>query len=155
MWKPLEQWQCDSCGNIIEKVADGVLEWIDQDGSVQEFKIVHKRSCSHQIKHYDRKTRELENFVGPKGMPSIVLFFDSREEINPGRSSINKDQDMRELVELIKRLNLAYYEQARIYWTKATNNGFFTGGDTAWMYLPSTLKKLIGKYGPNSSLALS
>ena len=57
-------------------------------------------------------------------------------------------RDVREYVELMRRLALPYYEEARTLWGLATESGFFEGGgDELWVYAPETLKALIARYG--------
>jgi hypothetical protein len=55
-------------------------------------------------------------------------------------------RDVREWVELCRRLHTPYYEEARLYWKDALQDGFFEGDNEARMYLPRRLKSLIEKY---------
>ena len=41
--KPLEQWVCDECGEVIEEASHGYLEWVvDADTRAHGFRIVHQ-----------------------------------------------------------------------------------------------------------------
>lgn len=55
-------------------------------------------------------------------------------------------KDIREYVEIVRRLTIAHYEEARLYWTKALNDDFFADNNEINMYTISELKKLIVKY---------
>ena len=59
-------------------------------------------------------------------------------------SSIN---DIREYVELVRRLTIPYYEEARMYWQEALDDGYFTDANEIWIYGTKTLKHLIEEYG--------
>ena len=59
-------------------------------------------------------------------------------------------EDIREFIEFARRLALPYYEEARLYWPKAEQDGFFDGANEIWIYLPITLEKLVRTYGASS-----
>ena len=50
MIKPLEQFYCDECGQLIKEIRDGWVEWIDEEVNGKKhsygFRIVHHNSCS-------------------------------------------------------------------------------------------------------------
>ena len=52
-------------------------------------------------------------------------------------------------MELVRRLTIPHYEEARLYWDKAKQNGFFEGANEIWVYLPNNLRDLIQEYGEN------
>jgi hypothetical protein len=49
-------------------------------------------------------------------------------------------------------VQLPYYEEARFYWNDARRDGYFTGANEVWIYLPSTLKELIQLYGKDKRM---
>jgi hypothetical protein len=60
-----------------------------------------------------------------------------------------KIRDIREWVELTRRLMLPYYEdyeEARIYMDRADTDGFFDGYPARLIYFPETLQLVIVKY---------
>lgn len=58
-----------------------------------------------------------------------------------------KLRDLREWVELYRRLHIPYYEEAREYWDRADERGYFDGANELWTYLPDNLKRLIEQFG--------
>ena len=90
----------------------------------------------------------LENHLGEKGIASLLSQIDVGQHIYAeyqGPSVSN----MRKWVDFFRRLHTPYYEEARIYWDKALNDGFFEGQTESAPYLPESLKLLIKEYGAN------
>ena len=56
-------------------------------------------------------------------------------------------QDMREFAEIMRRLMLPNYEEARQYWAEAESDGFFMEANESWIYAPNTLIRIIQNYG--------
>ncbi|MBI2873378.1 MAG: hypothetical protein HYY00_09360 [Chloroflexi bacterium] len=159
--KPLEQWVCDFCGEVIERPEQGWIEWLadPSDGFRQEgFKIVHyapysPRKPRGRCYHYDnppsgRRALDiyLSEFVGEKAMPQLLVFVDGgpyREKEYGGP----RVKDLREWAELVRRLTIPYFEEARFYMKRADISGFFAGASEPWIYMPNTLKEVIRRYG--------
>lgn len=57
-------------------------------------------------------------------------------------------KDVREWVELARRLTIPYYEQARLYWSRAEADGFLADENEISIYSEVVLKDLIKEYGP-------
>lgn len=161
MLQPLQQWICDTCGELISEPGHGYVEWLrggaDYVRDAHEFRIVHHAPHSPSFsKGHDcyRHTNEpgrcdlpLENFVGHKGMVMLLRFLDVGPYHNfeyEGPSVA--DGAMRDFVQTMRRLHLPYYEEARLYWAEALSDGFFDGANEVWIYLPDTLKDLIERY---------
>ncbi|TXK52138.1 hypothetical protein FVR03_01580 [Pontibacter qinzhouensis] len=56
-------------------------------------------------------------------------------------------EDIREVVEFLRRLTLPYYEEAKQYWHDADADEYFSGSNELSSYLPYTLKNIIERYG--------
>ena len=91
--------------------------------------------------------QQIANFINDEyQMANILSFLD----VGPyhcntfSGSSIN---DIREYVELVRRLTIPYYEEARMYWQEALDDGYFTDANEIWIYGTKTLKHLIEEYG--------
>jgi hypothetical protein len=151
---PLRQWICDRCGQVIRSADDGWLEWLsDANGKAHSFKIVHhaqasprgERGCYFHENHPDLMDMHLDGFVGEH---ASVLF--SFLDVGPMHDKDGKDvpqcRNVREVVELMKRLTVPYYEEARQYWGVALEDGFFEGANENWPYLPKNLKLLVKSY---------
>lgn len=155
MLKPLEQFVCDYCGGIIDRPDEGWIEWITEYGeagrTAHGFKIVHHASCSprkpdscyHYTHHPGRSDMHLDHVMN---MGYLLSFLDEGPYHNPNYPG-PCTKDMREFIEIVRRLTIPYYEEARLYWNKALADGFFEGANPVWIYQTETLKLLIERYG--------
>lgn len=113
-------WRCRSCGELITSVQDGWVEWLaseDEEGRarLRGLRLVHKSTAGlaapsvhgcpydeHQEFRKDQSIVEglpLERFVGPDGLMLLLSFLASEEF------------PREEVLELIKRVQIPYYEQ--------------------------------------------
>ena len=156
MLRPLQQWTCDYCRQVIEGANEGVLEWIE-DGEYQAhgFRVVHylpaspiKSTREAGCYHYaDQPHKErLDTVLGPDGLARLLLFLDAGSERCPLPVA-----GARELAECCRRLMLPYYEEARLYWGAATKDDFLPRGNRAGAYFEATLKGIIEKYGSKTA----
>lgn len=156
MLRPLEQWICDQCDQIIESPKSGWIEWVNSgDYKAGGFKIVHhassspyhpKGDCYHYTHATGRADSHLEEFLGDDGIPNLLRFLDLGPYHDRNYSG-PWVRDIREFVELMRRLTIPYYEEARLYWREALGDGFFDGANEIWIYLPDTLKEIVDTYG--------
>jgi hypothetical protein len=146
MLNPLKQWFCDKCGTLIKCPQHGYLEWyVDESGRDTGFKIVHNPDYSpyssgyHCSFHFQKEKYaydfNLTDCIGTDGLAMFSGYFfklnlANREELN----------------EIFRRLHLSYYEEARLYWSKAVEDGFFNGANEVWPYLQHTLQTIIRSY---------
>jgi len=159
--KPLKQWVCDTCRETIESADQGWLEWLQKSNQVRAstygFKVVHQafyspRKPDSNCYHYDmspegtvKSDDYLSTYVGDKGLPAILMFVDVGPYLDRDyRGPMVKD--LREWSQLFKRLHTPYYEEARLYWNEADEDGFFEGANELWIYLPDNLKEVISRY---------
>lgn len=139
--KPLEYFICDECGELIEKLQDGWLEWIDDcKNPIHGFRIVHVSGASPRRNsgkncYYPESSNisdmHLDFFSQIDGLAVLLSFF----ERNLGTP--------KELAEIIRRLHIPHYEQARRYLKRAISNGFIDNIDCS----QDDLKRVIEKYG--------
>jgi len=144
-FEPLQQFICDSCGEIIKSVDEGWLEWLKSaNGEKYAFRIVHHRlyspdKDSHNACYYLEEQKashmHLNYYAGPDGLVELLTFME--------RPLIDKN----ELVEIIYRLHIPHYEEARMYWDKALNDNFFAGASPSLPYKQDNLLELIETYG--------
>ncbi len=142
----LKQWICDTCGEIIEKADDGWFEWYkDKKTSLNMgFRIVHHRqSCMYNdpvIERHNRMVADLNltDVIGGDGLGALLF----RMELSETKD-FNKLADIKEYIDIIRRLHLPYWEEARQYWHMALGDGFDDGCD----YSEARLISIINEYG--------
>lgn len=158
--QPLKEFVCDFCGGMINSPEEGYLEWIEPLGEplhlAREFKVVHQshfsplkksgRDCYHHTNQRGRADLQLSEFVGQAGMSRLLNFLDAGPMFIPDYKA-SRIKNMREFVELLRRLTIPYYEEARLHWVVAETDGFFQGVSSVKAYFPSTLQLLIYRYG--------
>jgi hypothetical protein len=162
--KPLKQWRCDGCHQIIESPEHGWVEWlttlVDNRVRNREFRIVHHAEYSPRRPRGNcyryglgepplpdlLATTYLTDCIGENAMPYLLMLID------PGPYHDKRYQgptveDFRAWAEFARRLTIPYYEEARVYWPRAIADGFFHGQNEISIYLPDTLKSIIKRYG--------
>jgi hypothetical protein len=151
MIKPLEQFYCDTCGELIEDVKNGWFEWLRETVGEKTF------DHSFRICHHTKECRlhsggwvadsSLVEFTKEKGIIRLLKFLDMGETII---STDNYDgpsiRDFREYTEIFRRLAIPYYEEARQYWNEAEHDGEHHGVNEIALYLPDRLERLVKKY---------
>lgn len=142
--EPLDQWFCDSCGEVIETADDGWLEWyhkIDDYFNDKGFRIVHHGgSCMYDTDVMFRQGKStsdahLNSFVDADGLVNLLSMVQDKSVENEA-----------ELLEIIRRLHIPYYEEARKLHTEAELDGIFDGENELTRYLTRTSKEIINKY---------
>lgn len=138
------QWVCNKCGSLIRCAQEGFLTWVAYDGENGEQKRgdihivhhytasplrnVHRLGCyfeiskAHELSNGRQQDDYLASFLGPDGlMQLLALLYDGRLPVN-------------EVLEIIKRLHIPGYEEARPYFIRALeeeliepflSNGFY------------------------------
>jgi hypothetical protein len=80
----------------------------------------------------------LEHYLGSDGLVKLLVMFEQPLE------------DEQELIDVIRRLHVPHYEEARLYWSRARADGFFQGTNEYYPYLQETLARVTEKYGDGS-----
>jgi hypothetical protein len=143
--KPLQQWICDTCHGLIESPQDGFLEWLLDDDQQRrlDFRIVHRKSksprrtaegCYQHGKASNNQDMNLDAFINADGLGYLLSF------LHPDAKAT------RELGELIRRLHLPLYEEARMHWPAAERDGFFAGANETPPFRQDTLTKIVKRY---------
>lgn len=152
----LKQWVCDECRELIRKPEEGYVEWLTDENDIRYgFRIVHHAPVSsrHPDGNCYRYTGKcgscdssLEQFLGAGGIVKMLSFI-NLGSLHDDFNTEPKIKSSGEWVEFFKRLQVPYYEEARLYWHEAKEDGFFDGANEIKSYLPETLKELIESYG--------
>jgi len=163
MLTPLNEFICDNCGQVIKNPTEGILEWISEFDSThktyigRDFKILHHnstsplkksngRGCSVHFAERGLSDVGLEMLLNKDyGMGYLISLLDPGK-IHCANYTIPLVKDIREYVELVRRLTIPHFEEARLYWTEALNDQYFSGDNEINVYTVSKLKSLIEKY---------
>ena len=146
---PLSIWYCDHCGKPISEARTGYIIWRSDGKKSHDFRIIHQNICDNKS---FGASMHLSHFLGVDGMTRLLAFFsagklraDNAKDIN--RSAIDETDNF---VDLIRRLQIPYYEEARRYFgcSEVWDDFYDAGEDTP--YTPESLKRII-ETGKNSS----
>ena len=129
--KPLEQFICDQCGRLIENVDEGWLEWYDDyKNPAHGFRIVHARQNCYYPDKAGVSDNHLVYFTGNDGLAVLLNLFKRRGVA-----------DQNELAEIIRRLHIPHYEEARRYWERAVSEGMVDNEDYRQAELQAVIKE--------------
>jgi hypothetical protein len=160
--KPLHEWICDTCGELIKRPEEGWVEWLHgDDGRDGDFRICHAVPfcplapdeitgpfCQQYVGRLGMQEVPLEDFVEEAGLLELLSFIDVDEAVDKHYRG-HQVRDLHEWAETCRRLMVPYYEEARLYWDDARRDGFFSGLNEVTTYMPRTLERLIEKYEPS------
>jgi hypothetical protein len=142
MLKPLEEWICDVCGEVIKGEKEGYVVYHMTDppkNSFDEgrpkrhgFKIIHKSRCDHEDEY---ASLPLSMVTGNEGLAKLQSW------ISKGPASESESIEVKstnEYVDFFRRVQLPYYEEARqIFGDKEVRD---------WSeYAPENMRRLIEK----------
>lgn len=136
-YEPLKRWRCDVCGGWIEAADKGYVRWLTGPEGVGNFEVVHQGDCDDGEAPYALALREL---LGPDGLARLTALL-SPGLLKAGMSPahlVNLDQ----WVDLVRRLQLPYYEEARERLQQRSTAYEHAGWDEAAPYLQENLHDL-------------
>lgn len=157
MNKPFSVFKCDICGSYID-ASDGMLEWLQKptdesrdNPSAECLESIHiccRRKPCNMV--YDQRAiaeglheqwDHLDSFIGTDNIDEILTL--------PMNRTIPKEKH-EEFLEILRRLMIPYYEEARQYFSRAENDGLieslrgFKAGHYVWK--PDKLIEIIEEY---------
>jgi hypothetical protein len=153
--EPLQQFICDTCHEIIQSPKEGWLEWI-HDGKPRQahsFRICHHKTASLLegsegcYRHGGKSGRSDSHldYVLDNRMAQVLSFVDPGPYHEPSFSGPGVS-DLREWVELVRRLSIPFYEEARLYFSEAEAEGDFQDANEILIYSEVFLRQLIKNY---------
>jgi hypothetical protein len=160
--RPLAQWICDTCGELIVSIKEGWVEWLcENDLSVHGFRICHHYmhspiresdmargpSCYQYDDEPHRNDLSTDDMTGSSGMARMLSMLDVGPIADPDGEARCRVKDMRNWTETFRRLFIPHFEEARQYFHAAEKDGFFAEANEVWPYTTATLKQVIEKYG--------
>jgi hypothetical protein len=150
MAKEREGWMCDTCHQPIFKAEDGWIEWKTAIGGTGEtrattgLRLVHHKpasplkgehGCQYNERKFERGTiisdQSLEGFLGDSGIMHLTELLS--EGFEPAE----------EVLEMIKRLHVKGYEDARPHFAKAISEGVIEPNRKPGYYFPSQIERVL------------
>lgn len=113
-----DKWYCDSCGEAITDPNLSLATWReDKDLRGYDYRIVHKntggRSCDPGSPAGFRASTEVSNYLGADGLAELLAHLSLGPLIASSGDSLCRVADMDGFVDLIRRMQAPYYEEAR------------------------------------------
>jgi hypothetical protein len=150
----LKQWFCDRCGEVIEKPEDGWVHWRrDDESRIHSIEILHHLRASPRGGAQGCYPRDmdsdmhLDTMLGARGIVDLLSMIDVGKFHDPEGRHVGSVKDVRNWVEVFRRLHVPYYEEARRYLNEARANGDLEGINEVALYLPDFLESLVERYG--------
>lgn len=160
MLKPLQQWICDACGDVIASPDDGWVEWKVTGGKKHHFRIVHNLrhtpyAATSGTCQYSHKERDgdlyISDMIGPVGLIRLISWIDVGDWHQDDYTHPSV-RDLREWTTLFRRLHLPYYEEARLCIQELED--FRSGGaNEILFYLPEQLKRIVEAHEARTTTA--
>ena len=146
--KPLKQWICDCCGNTIQ-YGEGSIKWFK---SRPKGNVIGSRASRFSGFHIVHNSKECIGTTHNANDPFIesihtLQYFESTDAIGYLMILLEKKLcfDSQELLEIIKRLQIPFYEEGRIYLDMALKDGV-QPKEGEYKYNKSYLEYIIKKY---------
>lgn len=153
MLKPLRQFYCDECHELIENPSQGSLEWLEPEiGKPESFRIIHKpfakKGCRQYAEHPDGGDIGLDEVL-TRSEPAYLMRHKLDNRKHPHNQNISWKKTL-DYVETYRRLKVPYYETARFNMRDALGDGFFVGMTEDQIFSAETMKMVVEKYCPDS-----
>ncbi|KAA0240722.1 hypothetical protein EDM76_01705 [bacterium] len=126
---------------MISAPEEGYVLWQKEGLLRHSCRIVHRKPpCNESsFDSFDG----VHEMIGDKGLALLLSWIDKGEAFSANYKG-PKVKDLREWAELVRRLHLPYYEEARRFWGQAKANDDL---HETTAYLPDSLRALIERYG--------
>jgi hypothetical protein len=144
---PLRQWKCDACGLVIDGPEAGWVEWLavpTRGTKAHRFRIVHNSNRCQYPSAGRVRDIHLAHLVGPDGLGLLLAL------LAPDRQAGSREDGVASLdewCELVRRLHLPHYEEARQYRQDAEADGFYERPEGQPPYGQAALLNLLARYG--------
>jgi len=147
MLKPLEQWVCDVCGEVIEKPEDGYVVWNDDsEYRYFDFTVIHQGRCDN-----DKLPNSLpvKDFLGEFGLTVLMSKLSLGPVINRNRetSGLGRVKDVDQFVDFFRRMQVPYYEEARRYFGDPDFLEDYHDVNEVALYQPHVLRRIVERFG--------
>lgn len=127
---PLESWRCDACHGRIDDPTLGIVTWREDDeGRYLDFRLVHKNidglTCDPGNAGGFYNSLEIVVLLGPAGLGELLSW------LTPSRAdrvAAHGVVDLDAYGDLVRRLQLPFYEEARPFFGAATCSWLVSDG---------------------------
>lgn len=150
---------CDKCGGFIDNPREGMVEWVEVEENgrriVKDFKIVHtlayspykttREGCYHHEYKQGRSDIPLSHFLENKEQ-YLASFLDLGFMHDPENNIGCRVVDFKEYAELMRRLTIQNYEEARLHLTNALHDCVIGDESDITLFRPDTLERIIDEY---------
>ncbi len=141
MLKPLEQWHCDVCGEVIECPKDGYVIWKnDDDHRDHDFTVIHKIKCDP--KKGFPCSMPIETFLGADGLVYLTSFLSLGPIKGVMGSNFTGVRDFDEFVDFMRRMQTPYYEDARRFYETEDVVERYNDANEVMPYMPEYCEKI-------------
>jgi hypothetical protein len=135
----ISTWRCDTCGGAVGLRDDYVI-W-DSQGKNRDFRIIHQAVCDDKDLH---SSLPLADLVGTEGLASLMslLTVGPLPWVTEGFTR-DKDTDLSDFADLVRRLHVPNYERARPYFDDPLVKEFVGDWNEKAMYMPDELARIV------------
>lgn len=150
MAAPTNQWLCDTCNTRINSPDDGTLEWTNATGKSASFRICDRKIASPRTNGctvHVSPNEDLVHLVGRNGLAHLLAILDPGPIVDPKGQSIPDVEDVRAWVEVVRRLLIPQYEEARPFIQIGMRNGYYEGTNEVAPYNQDELAGVIHRKG--------
>lgn len=149
--EPLRSWICDTCGEPITDPTRALVVWRSDGDSYtySDFMIVHKtfrreanpRHCDPGAKSGYIMNLDLDHFFGVNGL-TMLLSWLSIGPLKDGGGSRIASSDLDAFVDLVRRVQVPNYEQARPRFREEDTRYWLDDANEYYPYLPEVLDRV-------------
>ena len=105
-----------------------------------------RQRCIQHTDADDRSDMHLNDFLGPNGLQYLLAMLDVGRILDPSAERLPAIPDLPSFVEVFRRLHIPFYEEARLYFGDALQDGYFADHNEVNIFLPETCKAIIERY---------
>lgn len=143
--KPLTTWTCDSCGEqVMPERGTVIARYTKPDRWLTGFLIVHKnidgRDCDPGSRNGYYYNVDLDSLLGQRGMAHLLAHLSAGPLKGGGGAAQVADMD--EFVDLFRRLQVPFYEQARHRFDDDDVANAYSDANEYFPYMPDELEKI-------------
>lgn len=145
MATPLTAWKCDRCQEDITDPGIAVVTYRrDDQRRAYDFLLVHKnldgRRCDPDNDDGYIESIALSQLLGADGLTDLLSFLSAGPY--SGDRGVVRVADFDGYVDLVRRVQIPFYEEARQYWHTERTRELLGGASYAYPYLPDLLEHI-------------